>query len=425
MTEPFLSQLQTQPDAFRGVLSDEILRMREAKSNWQFGSDTISIASQYFLQTASLDPRIEIGLVNEPSLTSTWYKVPSIENAYAIGINVGLIKTLWLIATDVFGYGDESEGDPLLLGDFSKAAAERVSERVAAFLEIGFPLGNATTPSARRIPFVNALVEDAMQFLVLHEFAHILLQHDRGEVRLLRNRMVDLQIATFSIGQEHQADKLASRLHASMRRTSSQSYPGMEFAGPTLLLGVLGLFERYTRYQAAFDSPHSHPNAYERLYRLRVELATGGQDVYWSIPEGKGFRLARMNLDANPEAVKFADAIAKSLLNVLEQIEHIDALPSPFNDIFNRYSTFEITDDVKHQFWGEIARWLFLGSPKRVLGHLAEARTSTIEALRQPQSEADQTFLSKSMALIEDVLLRIKGLRDYSVQKALRQCNLT
>jgi hypothetical protein len=146
MNESFLSQLQTRPDAFRGVLSDETLRLRSTESKWQFGSDTISIAGQYFLQTGSLDARIEIGLVNEPSLTSTWYKVPSREDAYAIGVNVGLIKALWLIAADVFGYGDESEGQPLLLGEVSKAAADRVSERVAAFLEIGFPLGNATPP---------------------------------------------------------------------------------------------------------------------------------------------------------------------------------------------------------------------------------------------------------------------------------------
>jgi hypothetical protein len=120
------------------------------------------------------------------------------------------------------------------------------------------------------MPFVNALVEDAMQFLVLHEFAHILLGHDRGEVRLLRNRMVDLQIATFSIGQEHQADRLAARLHASMRRTSAEGYPGMEFVGPTLLFGLLGLL-RDTRDIKRLLTP-----------RIRIRTRMRGYTVFAS-----------------------------------------------------------------------------------------------------------------------------------------------
>ena len=345
-------------------------------------------------------------------MTATWFKKPDEQEAFAIGINQGLIGTLEAIAFDVFGYGNEGDGEPLLLGTYDKGAAERVAERVGAFLEIGYPLGNAVTPSPRRVPFVKALVEDAMQFLVLHEFAHILLGHDRGEVHLLRNRMVDLQIATFSIGQEHAADKLAARLHASMRRSSAKSFPGLEFSRPDVVLRVLGLFERYARYKAVFENPHAHPNAYERLYRLRVEFTTGGGHMYWPIPQGDSQTLARTDLEPNPDAVKFSDAIAKSLLSVIEEIEGSEMLPSPFNGIFNRFCGADITPDVKDEFFHEIARWLFLGSPKKVIQHLAEARNGVAHGMGGILSEDNSIFLVRSKTLIDSVIPRINQIED-------------
>lgn len=125
------------------------------------------------------------------------------------------METIRLIAFDVFGYGDEAEDEALVLGTHDPQAATRVAERIGAFMELGAPLGNASSPSNRRRPFVGGLVEDALQFLILHEFAHICLGHDRDDVRLLKSDHNDLQIATFSMGQEHQADRLALRLHAS------------------------------------------------------------------------------------------------------------------------------------------------------------------------------------------------------------------
>ncbi|MGK5060332.1 hypothetical protein ACQ4WY_25700 [Janthinobacterium sp. LB2P49] len=421
MNSTFLSRFQVRRDAFLGLVNEEVYRLRGVDGEWQFGSDTIASAAHFFLNGQPLSSRIEVGLVNEPSMTATWFKKPDEQDAYAIGINQGLITALETIAFDVFGYGKEEDGEPLRLGTYEKVAAERVAERVAAFLEIGCPLGNAVSPSAQRVPFVKALVEDAMQFLVLHEFAHILLGHDRGHVHLLRNRMVDLQIATFSIGQEHAADKLAARLHASIRRSSAQSFPGLEFSGPTLFFSVLGLFERYARYKAAFETPHAHPNAYERLYRLRVEFTTGGGHMYWSIPQGDSQTLARTDLEPNPDAVKFADAIAKSLLNVIEEIEGSEMLPSPFNSIFNRFCAADITPHVNDEFFHEIALWLFLGSPTKVIQHLVEARNGIAHSMAENPSEDDSIFLERSKCLIDSVIPRINQIKDYSVQQALRR----
>lgn len=419
MTETFLSALQTQANAFHNVVGDDVLRLRDESGEWQFGAETISLAAQYFLQSPTASG-VEIGLVNQPGLNATWYPNPDTKDAYVIGVNVGLVETLKVIAFDVFGHGEETDNDSLGLKFYDKEAAKRVSERVGAFLEIGFPLGNAIKPSPKRAPFVRALVDDAMQFLVLHEFAHIMLGHVREDVHVLRNQMSDLQIATFSIGQEHQADRLAARLHASMRRTSTQKFPGMEFGGPTLLLSVLGVFERYGRYEAFFDTPHAHPRAYERLYRLRVRFDTGDGHMYWSIPGGEGPRLARLDLDAHPDAVRFSDAIADTLLRVLEEVEASEKLPSPFLDIFNRLCSGELSEGVKNEFWREISRWLFLGSPAKVLQHLGEANLFAAASLKDSLSDDDRTFYLRSVGLIENVIPKIENIQDHCVREAVR-----
>ena len=419
----FLAQFHASRDAFRGILSEEVLALRERGTTWELGDETLSLARKYFLQSTADAFRVEIGLVNDSSMTATWYRLPHAEDSYAIAVNRGLVEAIELIAIDVFGYGAEDEGE-LVLGTHDADAGKRVAARVAAYLEIGFPLGEDPRPSRRRAQFVRAIVEDALQFLVLHEFAHILLGHQRGDVHLLRNRLVDLQIATFSIGQEHQADRLAARLHASMRRESAQSFPGMEFAGPMLFFGVLGLFERYTRYQAAFDSPHAHPPAYERLFRLRVYYASGDGHMYWAIPEKAGHRLARLDLDPHPEAIMFSDAVAKSLLSVLELVEEADVLRSPINDLFNRLAAVEIDDQSRSECWYEICRWLYLGSPRKILQHVAEASRSIRTELEKSVQDEDRLFLERSSDLIDAIASRVPTLDDYSVRRAAQDSGL-
>jgi hypothetical protein len=421
MTNSFIDLFQTDRDAFRTVIDDEaLLKMRAETGPWAFGMQTLESAIAAFLPGVKWKDRIEICLLNEPSLNATWFKMPHEKDAFVIGINAGLVETLHLIALDVFGYANENEGETLKFSRGDSKAASRVASRVGAFLEIGVPLGMAEEGiSDKRSAFVKAIVEDAWQFLVLHELAHIFLGHDRGDVNLLRNRMLDLQIATFSIGQEHQADRLAGRLHSAMRRTSAQRFPGMEFAGPTLFFGVLGLFERYTRYQAAYDTPHAHPHAYERLYRLRVNLSAGDGHQFWAVPGDEGFKLARMELEANPEAVKFADAVATSLISVLEMVEE-NGIPSPINHVFNNYANGDLTDAKVSSFSNELFRWLLLGSPNRLISHLSEAYRASLQDNDRADNASDKQFHSNSIRLIDEFIVRARCIQDHSVQRALQ-----
>jgi hypothetical protein len=424
MRTKFMALLQGSPDAFLPVLPDpSMLRIRAASGPWDFGTETIEAAMSFYSPGTRWGERISICLLNDPSANATWFKVPDQEDSYVIGVNQGLIKTLELVAHDVFGESQEGDAEALRFdGGMVERAAPKVASRVGAFLELGFPFGLQKTeePTARRAALVQALVADALQFAVLHEVSHLVLMHDRGRQHLLRNRLVDLQIATFSIGQEHQADRLAVRLHSSIRRAPTQQFPGMEFAGPALLFGVLGLFERYSRYQAAFDTPHAHPPAYERLYRLRVAMSAGDGHQYWPIPGDEGFRLARQDLPANPQAVAFADSISMRLLAVLERVEAAEGLPSPINTLFNEFGAHSLTESDFEHFCSTVFRWTFLGSPGRVLQHLGEARRAAEEDLQRAPESADRLFLENAIRLVDDFVRRARQVNCYSVERAVR-----
>ena len=215
-----------------------------------------------------------------------------------------------------------------------------------------------------------------------------------------------------------------SRGERTLQREAQELYrdafPGMEFAGPTLFFGVLGLFERYTRYQAAFDSPHAHPNAYERLYRLRVYYASGDGHMYWALPGSDELQLARLDLEAHPEAVRFSDAVAKSLLSVLEQVEAAGVLGSPMNELFNRLASEEIDASRRQECWNEVCRWLYLGSPTRILQHLSEARNNVQTDLESSEQGEDRVFLERCSEFLRDVVSRAIALDDDSVKRAAR-----
>ncbi len=424
MSEEFISFLQGSPDAFRSEICDPgLLTLRHASGRWNFGSQTLRAA----LSACTLDEwsnRVDFCLLNNASANATWYRVPehyrdSKEDAYVIGVNVGLVEALKLVALDIFGFSDSTA---TISDAEARAAAERVGMRLGAFLELGSPLGptdvEPVTPERRTL--VDMLVTEALHFVVLHEVSHILLLHDRGNVGLRRNIHTGTQIATFSIGQEHQADQLAIRLHSGIRQSQSTEFLGIEFAGPTLLFGVLGLFERYTRYVEAFSTPNAHPPAYERLYRLRIALSRGDGHRYWAIPRNDGtLSLARYSLDANPSAVAFADSLSALLLRVLEVVEELP-LYSPMLTLFNDICNGELNEEGVSQCCCEVLRWTLLGSPEKVIHHLAEAHRNAIFDLERASNNEDKRFLSNSIRVIDAIVTRLKRVKDYSVQDALR-----
>jgi hypothetical protein len=175
------------------------------------------------------------------------------------------------------------------------------------------------------------------------------------------------------------------------------------------------------RDRDVFDSPHAHPNAYERLYRLRVAFTAGSSSGYMRVFLDGNLNLARPLAEPNPEAVRFSDAIAQSLLSVLSTIEEKQMLPSPFKTLFNRYCEDDLSNGQIDQFWREIARWLFIGSPVKIVHHLAELKRSTEEELKTEIEDDRRAFVSRARTLIAEVVNRMRMIEDYSVKQALRK----
>ena len=111
----------------------------------------------------------------------------------------------------------------------------------------------------------------------------------------------------------------------------------------------------------------------------------------------------------------------QSLLEALRQIETKEKLPSPFNVLFNRYCEVDLADGQIEKFWTEIARWTFLGSPIKVVHHLAELKKSGEEELEKEADAEQRAVLSRALLLITEVVRRMRLVGDYSVKQALRR----
>jgi hypothetical protein len=71
MSASFLARFQTQRSAFKDIVPEDVFRLRGHQGSWDFGQEIITNAAQMFLNDSDLAARIEIGLVNEPSMSAT------------------------------------------------------------------------------------------------------------------------------------------------------------------------------------------------------------------------------------------------------------------------------------------------------------------------------------------------------------------
>lgn len=88
------------------------------------------------------------------------------------------------------------------------------------------------------------------------------------------------------------------------------------------------------------------------------------------------------------------------------------------NELFNKLASRELDDTVKNECWSEICQFLYLGSTPEVLKHIAEARANIRADLLGTPNAADRAFLEWSAALVENLVVRIASLSDYSVRRA-------
>ena len=77
-------------------------------------------------------------------------------------------------------------------------------------------------------------------------------------------------------------------------------------------------------------------------------------------------------------------------------IEEKQMLPSPINSLFNKFCETDLLDDQIAEFWLEIARWLFIGSPIKIIHHLAELKRSSEEELKAEMDQEQRAFLTRA-----------------------------
>ena len=420
-----LNHLQGSNESLAEVIGNkDYLDIRSNYGEWRFGMDTLRQVEGLFPKKASWPTQTIVARLNGTALNAMWFKTP---HGYLVGINGGLVDAIRLIAHDVFGELEVTENWPidrtLTFPDGAHTrAADRIRHRIGAFLEMGFPLGLDQTVPADGPPssFVTALVATSLQFVVLHEVTHLVLGHDQKPVAMLQNISTPAQLATYSIAQEMQADDVAVRLH--MRLGDSDS-SGIRFAGVVLFFSVLSLFERYSRYQQAYDTPHQHPPAFERLYRLRMAIQFGDGDRYFGLPTTEGVRLARADVPADPLQLEVADMLSSDLIRVFRAFEaDSDGPPSPIMTALNRNSDRELTQDDIDIFFEEIVRWIVLGSPTRVARHLAELHHHAVHDLNERNvREGDLQLFKNATILINVTIERLENLDHALFQTATKE----
>ena len=116
----------------------------------------------------------------------------------------------------------------------------------------------------------------------------------------------------------------------------------------------------------------------------------------------------------------FADSISSRLLGVLERVEASEGLPSPINTLFNDFAAHPLGEADFDQFCGTVFRWIFLGSPGRVLQHLGEARRAAAEDMQGATESADRLFLENAVRLTDEFVRRARQVKCRVVEGAIR-----
>ncbi len=409
-----LEQLQgSRKSLAKAIGHRDYLELRQCSGEWDFGMEMLRQVEALGPSKGSWLSTTTIAVLNSAALNAMWFKTP---RGQLVGINRGLVDATRLIAYDVFGelrpLEDWPQSKKMSFADGAyERAAGRLRDRVGAFLETGFPLGLDQVAPDRGPPreFVSALVSNALQFVVLHEIAHLVLGHDRKPVALLENERTPAQLATYSMGQELQADEIALRLHMRLGGIEGR---GVRFAGVVLFFSVLSLFERYSRYQQVYDTPHAHPPAFERLYRLRMAIQFGDGDRYFGLTDGEGVRLARADVVAEPGQLEFADVLSSTLIRVIGIVEgNSEGLFSPIMSALNRNADGELTQKDVEMFSEEVVRWMVLGSPARVAKHLGELYHHAMQDLKEGNvSDDDLQLFKNGRTLITKAMEKVAGI---------------
>ena len=125
-----------------------------------------------------------------------------------------------------------------------------------------------------------------------------------------------------------------------------------------------------------------------------------------------GVRYARADLVAESRQLEFADVLSSTLIQVIRIFEgKSDGLPSPIMTALNRNADRELTLTDVETFSEEVVRWMVLGSPTRVVKHLAELYFHAMRGLKEGNvPDRDLQLFENGTTLIRKAMKKVAGI---------------
>jgi hypothetical protein len=224
--------------------------------------------------------RIPIGVIPNLDFNAATLRTPSGDPA--IVVCSGLMATLFEVASWFAGTVDNQSGK----AEVGFIEATEMIFRWAVFhytrSKEWLPPSEFRTRNYLRITLTAGLVQNAMNFVIGHEFGHVVLGHLADNTVKIHSNLAKSDSAPpldkyqFAQNREHDADSVAVTLALDFSRNNHQGWPGAGAAGVELALQFIRLKEELLPTQ----KPGRHPSSVERLERCRNQLLREAGDAW-------------------------------------------------------------------------------------------------------------------------------------------------
>jgi hypothetical protein len=226
--------------------------------------------------------QIPIGVIPNLDFNAATLRSPSGDPV--IVVCSGLMATLFEVASWFAGTVDNQSGK----AEVGFIEATEMIFRWAVFHNTHskewLPPSEFRTRNYLRIELTAGLVQNAMNFVIGHEFGHVMLGHLGDSAVETYSNMAKSDSAPpldkyqFARHREHDADSVAVTLALDFSKNNHEGWPGAGAAGVELALQFIRLQEEL--FPKATQKPASHPSTVERLERCRSQLIREGGDAW-------------------------------------------------------------------------------------------------------------------------------------------------
>jgi len=269
--------------------------------------------------------------------------------------------------------------------------AQHLGELLGSTLEVGVPIlhPNARVPSADAAEVMARVYACGLEFLHLHEIAHVILGHHDSSARAgVREQGTGFQQSVHAVGAEFAADRTALGLLLRLHRSDAQ----FAFAGAIAFLRSLAILERFSGRHADW---RTHPPASERVLRLADQC----MEIYEAVQ-------VRFNGEGLEAAVRHR---VDALIGVLE--EQPSLVFSPWIKLFNDVIPEDGVLDVRHHaaFRRRVVGWLGFGCSWLIAEGLGFFWADAPAQAASQSSEVERRFFRGAEALISGLVDYLQG----------------